>query len=300
MQSKLNVRAVQEMPIAGGVYQAFAEYIENDKEDILRNSRAFLEPVISSNNKIVKWVIPHDTKSVVKETREFKFGDQVLKIRGNKSYYIETSNTGESKKVEVFLPDYQSIETFEIMQAFHELGKLLEPLDIMYRSITPELRDIYLVSKKDGTGLSDCGEALAEQYYGRPMDNTTADPTLDYPMVSSVKRLLHGLTVANHVRKAELYRELLNIIKNKSINEGLKSDDNLSKLGLDPVNVNVEPGANVDPENRILGVSYERPGYNPRVTPQTDARVLRPFFEREKFSTPAGSTNAAPRFKTKK
>ena len=28
MQSKLNVRAVQEMPIAGGVYQAFAEYIE--------------------------------------------------------------------------------------------------------------------------------------------------------------------------------------------------------------------------------------------------------------------------------
>ncbi len=272
MQSKLNVRAVQEMPIAGGVYQAFAEYIENDKEDILRNSRAFLEPVISSNNKIVKWVIPHDTKSVVKETREFKFGDQVLKIRGNKSYYIETSNTGESKKVEVFLPDYQSIETFEIMQAFHELGKLLEPLDIMYRSITPELRDIYLVSKKDGTGLSDCGEA----------------------------RLLHGLTVANHVRKAELYRELLNIIKNKSINEGLKSDDNLSKLGLDPVNVNVEAGANVDSENRILGVSYERPGYNPRVTPQTDARMLRPFLDREKFSTPAGSTNAAPRFKTKK
>ena len=299
MQSKLNVKAVSDIPLVGGVYQAFAEYIENDKEDILRNSRAFLEPVISSNNKIVKWVIPHDAKSVVEEVREFKFGDQVLKIRGKKSYYIETSNTGESKKVEVFLPDYQSVEAFEIMKAFHELGKLLEPLDIMYRSITPEIRDIYLVSKKDGTGLSDCGEALAEQYYGRPMDNTTADPTLDYPLVSSVKRLLHGLTVANHVRKAELYQELLTIIKNKSINEGLKSDDNLSKLGVDPVNVVLDQNSNTDPENRILGVSYERPGYIPRVTPQTDARILRPFLHQEKFNNPGAA--AAPRqFKTKK
>lgn len=296
MQSKLNVKAVQDIPIAEGVYQVFAEYIENDKDDILRYSRAYLEPVISSNNKILKWVIPHDPKSVVPETKEFKFGDQVLKIRGKKSYYIETSNTGESRKVEVFLPDYQSVEIFEIMQAYHELGKVLESLDVVYRSITPELRDVYLVSK-DGTGLSDSGEALAEQFYGRPMDYENVDPTLNYPMVSSVKRLLHGFNVANHARKADLYRELLNIIKNQNISESLKAENNLSKLGLDVVNVNGADNTKVEPDNSVTSISYGRPTWSPRVTPQTDARMLKPILGKENFS----NTAAKPaQFKTKK
>lgn len=272
MQSILNVPAVSELRITDDAADLFAGYIKSQTKEILKNSRSYLEPVMATGTtRITKWVIPHDDKHKVNEPKTFRIAGQEITLDLKKSHFFEVTRDGEKRKVDVYLPNYTTDVLMETYWQFYELGKILEPISIMIRTLMPEFRD--LDNFTDMYGRPRVGTALACAFHGI---GVSAVNNANINTISSVSRIAHGLNVLDFIRKADLYRDLYFDLKNNKLDK-LKNDDSLPKLGVDGFNLAVNDVADgVDETGSVIrGVSY-REGINDiqRPRPLIDSEII--------------------------
>lgn len=223
-------RPAADRNISRAAAELFSEFFSSQERELKQYGRAFIEPIFSNNDpyKVVKWVLPHDKDSVEKVEKIFKIFGQDIKVPFLKSYYIEIDHQGRQNKVCYEIPDVSTDLAMESLWQFHELGKLLEPVSIAIRATSHEFKKADI---RDSNGQALVGYALAEEFAGIQTGNQVEDAKRNE--ISSVKRINHATNVLYHVRRAELYRALFNIVSSPDKFERAKELDVLSKLGTD-------------------------------------------------------------------
>ena len=277
MKTLLNVTPAVSQELAPQAFDLWGVRLRADAQLIKEASRPHVAPRLTSSGRVIQYAVPYDVNDVQEITKKFRIFGQEIEVKFKKTRYFEQVGPRDRRQIELLIENYDTETLIETRAAFHEIGQILEGNDLIVRGLSEGLRDLTLTDQR---GSAVVGNRLIEDYLGQSMEGPT-QPDPQRVILSSVKRITHGLDLMNHAKKASLFKGILDALRSKNNDAFVTKDSFLNRIGQDTISIQPkETGGTITNEGNING-SLTRPGYNGyRIATQFDSALMSDIYNR--------------------